>query len=88
METATERILRLTIAALMTAANETKTQLAASIGLTQPQVSRRQSGQTAWTLADCDALATHYDITVSELLAGPTAACYAFQHRTPPPSHP
>ncbi|MBB1246443.1 hypothetical protein GL263_23235 [Streptomyces durbertensis] len=85
MESATEQTLRLTIAALMTAAGETKTQLATCIGLTQPQVSRRQNGQTAWTLADCDALATHYGITVPQLLAGPTAACNAYHQTTPTP---
>ncbi|MFG2971194.1 helix-turn-helix domain-containing protein [Streptomyces sp. NPDC048288] len=82
MRTSTEETLRLTVAALMHAAGESKTDLAAGIGLTQPKVSRRQLGQTAWTLADCDALAAHYGIGVLQLLAGPTAACEAL-----PPGH-
>ncbi|MFK0288539.1 transcriptional regulator [Streptomyces sp. NPDC090499] len=61
----------------MHAAGESKTDLAAGIGLTQPKVSRRQLGRTSWTLADCDALAAHYGMNVLQLLAGPTAACEA-----------
>lgn len=72
MRTSTEETLRLTVAALMHAAGESKTDLAAGIGLTQPKVSRRQLGHTSWTLADCDALAAHYGMNVLQLLAGPT----------------
>lgn len=75
MTTSTEETLRLTVAALMHATGESKTDLAAGTGLTQPKVSRRQLGQTSWTLADCDALAAHYGMNVLQLLAGPTVAC-------------
>ncbi|ALM43675.1 BetR domain-containing protein (plasmid) [Streptomyces sp. FR-008] len=48
--------------------------MAAAIGLTQPQLSRRQSGKSAWTLTDCDRLAAHWGMPTLDLLAGPTHA--------------
>lgn len=43
-------------------------------GVSQAQVSRRQSGTAAWSLADGDAVATDYGIGPLDLLAGPTRA--------------
>lgn len=67
--------LRSTVAALLKMTGEPQRELAAVLGLTQTQVSRRQAGTTAWTLKDCEALAAHYDIPVLDLLAGPERAC-------------
>ncbi|MFE1879374.1 helix-turn-helix domain-containing protein [Streptomyces diastatochromogenes] len=68
-----ERV-RSTVAALLHATGESQTDLAAALGVSQAQVSRRQSGTAVWSLADCDAVAAHYGIDVLELLAGPTRA--------------
>ncbi|MFD7409700.1 helix-turn-helix domain-containing protein [Streptomyces sp. NPDC059866] len=68
-----ERV-RSAVAALLHATGESQTDLAAALGVSQAQVSRRQSGTAAWSLADCDAVAAHYGIDVLELLAGPTRA--------------
>jgi transcriptional regulator with XRE-family HTH domain len=68
-----ERV-RSAVAALLHATGESQTDLAAAVGVGQAQVSRRQSGTAAWSLADCEALAAHYGIDVLELLAGPTRA--------------
>ncbi|MEU5052061.1 helix-turn-helix transcriptional regulator [Streptomyces sp. NPDC021096] len=72
-----EESLRLTVAALMQATGESQRAIAAVLGLTQTQVSRRQSGATSWSLRDADVLAEHYGITALDLLAGPTRACEA-----------
>ncbi|MFF9126746.1 helix-turn-helix domain-containing protein [Streptomyces sp. NPDC014889] len=68
-----ERV-RSAVAALLHATGESQTDLAAALGVSQAQVSRRQSGGAPWSLADCDAVAAHYGIEVLELLAGPTRA--------------
>ncbi|MEU5436041.1 helix-turn-helix transcriptional regulator [Streptomyces sp. NPDC020719] len=72
-----EESLRLTVAALMQVTGESQTDVAAALGLSQTQVSRRQSGATAWSLRDCDVLAEHYGIGALDVLAGPTRACEA-----------
>ncbi|MFD0381554.1 helix-turn-helix domain-containing protein [Streptomyces stramineus] len=72
-----EESLRLTVAALMQATGESQRAVASVLGLTQTQVSRRQSGAASWTLDDVDALAVHYEIGALDLLAGPTRACEA-----------
>ncbi|MFJ6567972.1 helix-turn-helix domain-containing protein [Streptomyces sp. NPDC091292] len=71
-----ERV-RVVVAALMHASGESQARLAEALGVTQAQVSRRQSGSAAWSLADCEALAVHYGMDVLDLLAGPTRACEA-----------
>ncbi|MGW5330713.1 helix-turn-helix domain-containing protein [Streptomyces sp. NPDC004014] len=68
--TSTERHLRLTVAALMYAAGETQLDLGRGLGLSQEQISRKQSGATAWSHADLDRLAAHYGIPAAELLRG------------------
>lgn len=68
-----ERV-RSAIAALLHATGESQVDLAAALGVSQAQVSRRQSGAAAWSLTDCDIVAAHYGIDVLELLAGPTQA--------------
>ncbi|MFC4516300.1 helix-turn-helix domain-containing protein [Streptomyces ehimensis] len=70
-----EESLRLSVAALMQATGESQRVLAAVLGLTQTQISRRQTGATSWTLRDVDVLAGHYGIAALDLLAGPTRAC-------------
>ncbi|MFB7248338.1 acyltransferase [Streptomyces populi] len=71
-----ERV-RVTVAALMHASGDSQERLAGVLGVTQAQVSRRQSGTAAWSLEDCDRLAAHYGIDVLDLLAGPSRACEA-----------
>ncbi|MET8858664.1 XRE family transcriptional regulator [Streptomyces sp. NPDC004579] len=71
-----ERV-RVTVAALMHATGDSQGRLAGVLGITQAQVSRRQSGTAAWSLKDCDVLAVHYGIDVLDLLAGPSRACDA-----------
>ncbi|ASY37093.1 acyltransferase (plasmid) [Streptomyces sp. CLI2509] len=56
---------------------ERQATLAAVLGLTQAQVSRRQRGAASWTLHDCDRLAAHWGMSVLDLLAGPTHALRA-----------
>ncbi|MFE2296704.1 helix-turn-helix domain-containing protein [Streptomyces sp. NPDC059445] len=72
-----EERVRAALAALLHAAGESQTDLAAALGVSQAQVSRRQSGAASWSLADCEAVAAHYGIDVLELLAGPTRATEA-----------
>ncbi|MFJ8083146.1 helix-turn-helix domain-containing protein [Streptomyces sp. NPDC096205] len=72
-----EERVRSAVAALLHAAGESQTELAAALGVSQAQVSRRQSGAAAWSLVDCEAVAVHYGIDVLELLAGPTRATEA-----------
>ncbi|MGX9890531.1 helix-turn-helix domain-containing protein [Streptomyces sp. NPDC002276] len=80
-----ERV-RSAVAALLHAAGESQAGLAAVLGVSQAQVSRRQSGAAAWSLADCDTVAAHYGIDVLELLAGPTRAVESLSvHRRRPP---
>ncbi|UYM22828.1 helix-turn-helix domain-containing protein [Streptomyces albus] len=70
----TEETLRITVAALMQLTRERQPDVAAAIGLTQPQLSRRQSGKSAWTLTDCDRLAAHWGMPTLDLLVSPTHA--------------
>ncbi|MFG2815841.1 helix-turn-helix transcriptional regulator [Streptomyces sp. NPDC048410] len=69
-----ERV-RAATAALMQITGESQADLATALGISQTQISRRQSGNAAWSLTDCEALATHYGIDALDLLAGPTRAC-------------
>ncbi|MEV5959717.1 helix-turn-helix transcriptional regulator [Streptomyces sp. NPDC051987] len=81
-----ERV-RAAVAALMQIAGESQADLAVALGVSQTQISRRQSGSAAWSLNDCEALAAHYGIDALDLLAGPTRACDALsphRRRTPP----
>ncbi|NGO43067.1 helix-turn-helix domain-containing protein [Streptomyces ureilyticus] len=72
-----EESLRLTVAALMQVTGDSQRSVAGVLGLTQTQVSRRQSGAISWSLRDVDVLAEHYGIGVLDLLGGPTRACEA-----------
>ena len=72
-----EERVRSAVAALLHATGESQSGLAAALGVSQAQVSRRQSGAATWSLTDCDAVAAHYGIDVLELLAGPTRATEA-----------
>ncbi|MEU1867866.1 acyltransferase [Streptomyces gardneri] len=69
-----EEILRLTVAALMARSGERQGDLAAGLGQSQAQVSRKQSGRAHWSLEDVDLLASHYRLHPLDLLAGPTHA--------------
>ncbi|MEV7834948.1 helix-turn-helix domain-containing protein [Streptomyces subrutilus] len=70
----TEETLRVTVTAITHRTGEQQADVAAALGLTQSQVSRRQRGLASWTLADCDRLAAHWGMPVLDLLAGPTHA--------------
>ncbi|MGW7426083.1 helix-turn-helix domain-containing protein [Streptomyces sp. NPDC054813] len=69
-----EERVRSAVAALLFATGESQSVLGAVLGVSQAQVSRRQRGTAAWTLADCEAVAAHYGIDVLDLMAGPTRA--------------
>ncbi|MFF4836703.1 helix-turn-helix domain-containing protein [Streptomyces sp. NPDC001315] len=69
-----EERVRSAVAALLYATGESQTELALALGVSQAQVSRRQAGSAAWSLADCDAVAAHYGIDAIDLLTGPTRA--------------
>ncbi|WP_189807115.1 acyltransferase [Streptomyces tanashiensis] len=70
----TEDTLRLTVSALMTRTGERQGDLAAALGQSQAQVSRKQAAKSHWSLEDVDLLAAHYQLHVLDLLAGPTHA--------------
>ncbi|MEU3692872.1 acyltransferase [Streptomyces narbonensis] len=70
----TEEVLRLTVAALMARTGERQGDLAAGLGQSQAQVSRKQGGRAHWSLEDVDLLAEHYGLHVLDLMAGPTHA--------------
>ncbi|MER5399816.1 helix-turn-helix transcriptional regulator [Streptomyces sp. NPDC002599] len=74
MSMALDERVRSAVAALLYATGESQADLATALGVSQAQVSRRQSGAAAWSLADCDVVAAHYGIDVLDLLAGPTQA--------------
>lgn len=74
MRMGTEETLRVTVTAIAHRTGEHQADLAAALGLTQSQISRRQRGMAAWTLTDCDRLAAHWGMPVLDLLAGPTHA--------------
>ncbi|MER6443440.1 helix-turn-helix domain-containing protein [Streptomyces sp. NPDC001185] len=77
--------LRSAVAALLHATGESQADLAAALGVSQAQVSRRQSGAAAWSVAGCDLVAAHYGIDVLDLLAGPTRATESLpDHRRRP----
>lgn len=69
-----EKMLRVTVAALMHACGENQTALSRGLRVTPGQVSRKQSGLAAWSLKDIDRLSAHYGVPVPDLLAGPTRA--------------
>ncbi|MFH9138809.1 acyltransferase [Streptomyces sp. NPDC017524] len=83
----TEATLRLTIAALMHLTGERQADLAEGLGLGQTQISRKQSGTPAWSLADVDKLSAHRGIPVIDLLAGVDRAahCLSARRRAPMP---
>ncbi|MFC8015010.1 helix-turn-helix domain-containing protein [Streptomyces cinereoruber] len=66
----TAAYLRLTVSALMYATGERQADLAAGLGITQGQVSRKQGGSALWSLDDLDRLSVHYGIPVPDLLCG------------------
>lgn len=70
----TEETLRITIAAITQVTRETHDALAAVLEVNRSQVSRKQSGKAAWTLADVDRLAAHWGMGPLDLLAGPSHA--------------
>jgi hypothetical protein len=74
MAMSTEDLLRLTVTALLARTGESQADLAAGVGLSPTQISRKQRGDRSWSLDDCDRLAAHYGMPVLDLLAGPTHA--------------
>ncbi|MFE5495285.1 acyltransferase [Streptomyces virginiae] len=80
----TEELLRLTVAALMAHTGERQNVVADALGLSQAQVSRKQSARQHWSLEDVDGLAAHYGLHVLDLLAGPTHAVGVLHGSIPP----
>jgi transcriptional regulator with XRE-family HTH domain len=72
MDTTQERIGE-SVRALSAAFEDQQTDLAKVLGVTQVSVSRKLRGQTKWSLADVDALAAHYGVSVDQVLSGPRA---------------
>ncbi|MEV6332287.1 acyltransferase [Streptomyces sp. NPDC051909] len=70
----------------MTLTGDRQGDLAAGLGQSQAQVSRKQSGRAHWSLEDVDLLAAHYRVHVLDLLAGPTHAV-GVRHGTLPSLH-
>ncbi|MEU7538625.1 acyltransferase [Streptomyces narbonensis] len=58
----------------MARSGERQGDLAAGLGQSQAQVSRKQGGRAHWSLEDVDLLAAHYRLHVLDLMAGPTHA--------------
>ncbi|MFJ2574999.1 helix-turn-helix domain-containing protein [Streptomyces halstedii] len=83
----TEATLRLTITVLMRLTGERQADLATGLGISQAQVSRKQSGTAGWSLPDVDRLSAHYGIPVPDLLAGVDRAahCLPTRRRAPAP---
>ncbi|NEA40525.1 helix-turn-helix domain-containing protein [Streptomyces sp. SID11385] len=73
--------LRAAVVAVMFQTGESQRDLATVLGISQGQVSRRQSGSAAWSLDQCDVLAAHWGVDALDLLAGPTRACEALPER-------
>ena len=65
--------LRLTVAAEVRAAmarrNCTQTELAAALGLSQPSVSVRLTGQQPWTVDELATVARHLGTSLADLVA-------------------
>ncbi|MFJ5265153.1 helix-turn-helix domain-containing protein [Streptomyces sp. NPDC088387] len=74
MSMSLEERVRSAVVALLHTTGESQADLAAVLGVSRAQVSRRQSGAAAWSLADCDAVAAHFGIDALDFLAGPTRA--------------
>lgn len=72
-----EERVRSAVAALLHVSGESQIELAGALGVSQAQVSRRQSGAASWSLTDCEAVAAHYGIDVLDFFAGPTRATEA-----------
>ncbi|MEW1583730.1 helix-turn-helix domain-containing protein [Streptomyces microflavus] len=64
---------------------ERQADLAAGLGLSQTQISRKQAGTATWTLADVDNLSAHYGIPVGDLLVGVDRAIHCLRRPTPRP---
>jgi antitoxin component HigA of HigAB toxin-antitoxin module len=82
MPTSLSSRLRASVVTLMHLTGESQRDLAAVLGISQGQVSRRQSGSAAWTLEQCEVLAAHWGIDALDLLAGPTRASEALPERS------
>jgi transcriptional regulator with XRE-family HTH domain len=70
MDTTQER-LRASVRAITAAFDDTQTDLAAALGVSQNTVSKKIRGFSRWTLTDVETLAKHYGVTVDQLMAGP-----------------
>lgn len=66
--------LRATVGRLMGAHGESQEVLADALGLSQGQVSRKQSGASAWNIDDLERLAVHFGITPADLLGDQVTA--------------
>lgn len=67
----TETELPTRVAALMKAHGVTQQQLGDAVGLPQQAIHKSLTGQRRFNVADLCKLATYFDVTPGELLAGP-----------------
>ncbi|WP_431031779.1 helix-turn-helix domain-containing protein [Streptomyces sp. P6-2-1] len=82
MVTSLSARLRASVATLMYLTGQSQRDLAGVLGISQGQVSRRQSGTAAWSLEQCEKLAAHWGIDALDLLAGPGRATEALPERS------
>lgn len=71
--------LRATLAALMQVTGESHEDLGRALRVSQATVSRKQGRQSRWNLDDCDGLAQHYGISVTDLLSSTDNALNSFE---------
>jgi hypothetical protein len=72
-----ETQLRGAVATVSNLAGENLTDIARSIDLTPPLVSRRQRGEVSWTICEVGYLADHWRIDECSLISGPSTALAA-----------
>lgn len=66
----TGEIISRTVRLLMADRQVNQTMLAVVLGITQTQVSARLRGRTPWHIADLEALAAYFGVSVPELVGG------------------
>ena len=77
-----EGTLNETLRLLMTRTNQRQSDIAEVIGITRASLSQRLLGNSHWKLNDLPKVASHFGLTVAELLSGYAALAQA--KRLPP----
>jgi transcriptional regulator with XRE-family HTH domain len=81
----TQKRIAASARALAAAFQDKQVDLAGALGISQNAVSRKLNGMTQWSAADLRVLASRYDITVDQLMAGPRAWLGRKEGGTTPP---